>query len=179
MKDQPNTPILNIAIDLRSFRGFREKAVQEELEALTHPGNPEFVESGKLIEHMTMRAALAEKRLRFNMPQVCMVPPSVAISQLADPSGIAADHGGENKKYINELKSCALVCIVVYSEPSRHYTYLELRADKSLKPPWQVTYKDSLQEPSEQGIEVAKRLLLFYSISTVIVVIIVTIIFVL
>ena len=42
----------------------------KELDAVKNPQNLEFVETNVLIEHMTIKAALIEKRLRFNMPEV-------------------------------------------------------------------------------------------------------------
>ena len=59
-----------------------------------------------------------------------LVAPSASIA-LADSEGIKPDHGGENEAYIKELKSSRLVCIVVDSDTPRHYTYLELLADKT------------------------------------------------
>ena len=87
------------------------------------------------------------------------MPPNVAVTQLADQDGIILGAGGGNAKYVKELMSSGLVCIVVYSEPPRHHTYLELLADATKELPWKVTYKDSLKNPSTSRIETASRIL--------------------
>ena len=83
----------------------------------------------------------------------------MAATQLADPEGIKKDHGGENEKYVKVLKTSGLVLIVVFSDKPRHYTYLELLADPTKEPPWFVTYKDSLNNPSKEAIKQAQRIL--------------------
>ena len=54
-----------MAFDFRSLKGFRKTQIQDELEAVSHPENLELIEKDKLIELMTIKAALREKSLRL------------------------------------------------------------------------------------------------------------------
>ena len=88
-------------------------------------------------------------------PQVLLVAPSIACS-LQDPEGLKDDLGGETAKFIEELKSAKLVCIIVYSENPRHYTYLEFLKNAET---WQISYKDSLKTASESALATAARIM--------------------
>ena len=90
-----------------------------------------------------------------------MVGPSESCSFLADKLGIPKDHGGEANHFVKLIKSSQLVLIVIYSdELPKHYTYLELQADETKTPPWIVTYKDSLKNPSQDAMAVSRRILI-------------------
>ena len=86
-----------------------------------------------------------------------LVSGQVSLS-LADPEGIKPDYGGEVKDFVAQIRTSELVCMVIYSESPRHYTYLELRKDAAKG--WIVTYKDSLRFPSEKAKETAKLILI-------------------
>ena len=92
--------------------------------------------------------------------KVMMVGPSESI-WLADKDGIPKDNGGEADYFLKMIKSSRLVLIFVYSDQlPRHYTYLELLADETKTPPWIVTYRDSLKDPSQDAMAVARRILI-------------------
>ena len=62
-------------IDVGTFKGPIKKNIQEELQVVAHPENLEFVVPNTMIEHMTIRAALLEKALRFSDSEVKKKPP--------------------------------------------------------------------------------------------------------
>ena len=72
-KVKPMPPIM----DFRAWRGKVKKDVQNQLQILEHPENLEFVVPNTMIEHMTIRAALLEKGLRFGLSEVKHLPPSL------------------------------------------------------------------------------------------------------
>jgi hypothetical protein len=158
--DETLKPILPMSLDFRAFRGPMRDRIITAQDCWIHPGNPEPIKSGEMIEHSTIRAALLEKEERFKMPQAMLVPPQVCVS-LADTDGIKFDIGGEHKKFQATVNTSELVCFVVYSiGPPRHFTYLELKQNLTDGKGFEVAYKDSLKQPSTSGIQAAKQILI-------------------
>ena len=123
-----------------------------------HPENLEAPAPDQYLEHSTVRAGLLELELRFQDVECKLVPPQVALA-LSDYAS-EKDLSGQTEAFHKQLASSKHVILVVWSEPPAHYTYLELYEDASGGPEgYRVTYKDSLQEPSPQGLQRAARIL--------------------
>ena len=145
-------------LDFRKLKGDLLAETIQTLDLDKHPENLEAPEHGQCLEHSSVRAGLLELELRFQDVECKLVPPQVALALSNYAS--EQDLGGETEAFHKQLASSKHVILVVWSEPPAHYTYLELYEDANGGPEgYRVTYKDSLEKPSQEGLQRAARIL--------------------
>ena len=154
--NRANEPKISLApayLNYNKFKGAARQAAATAVNAEKEPEQLELVQYEKLVEMLTIKAAIMEIDSRFQMESVLNIEPSVALI-LSQAEGVPEDHGGEHKAFLAKVNTSKLIQFCIWSSPPAHYTFLSLKAvGKS----YAVKYKDSLVQTSQPGFQCWRR----------------------